>query len=483
MATVDLAWTDNSDNEDGFKVYRSEVSSPSFPGDYTEIADISSPNSETYTDSTAPTGTGLTYAVTAYNVDGESDATVASITTESGSGPELATASTTSATAAPAQSQTTAWTLSGGSVSPAVASSVSGAASTAAVVESSSAGALAAPVVALGSDENDILGVAATTSVLGGSGIASGTGTTGASGVSVGAYGSPSSGSVATSSAGTAATTGAWGLPSTVSPVSAAGSQAFRPQIQAQTPTSGGSAVSVVSGGTTVSTSGGLAASGVTETSAPAVPAYSLASPNVGYVLGESEVRAFASSASSEGLPLPGSGLYAASVAASPSSATVSGRTEPPVVVSGALAAGSVSGAVSGPIYGKSATEAVSDVETAEIYGFTVSGTGLSGVIAGAGPVVASPAVTISSGTAWTVSTADTSVFVATPSVGDMLRPGLAFAQITRAVSSPVVARKLITSRRSRGGEGGNSSSISGSSRTGSLRSSGVNSAEVRKRE
>lgn len=80
MATVQLSWTDNSDNEDGFRVYRSTTNSPSFPGDYTQI-DTTAADTTTYTDSSAPTGVTVFYAVTAFNAAGESDAATTSIKT------------------------------------------------------------------------------------------------------------------------------------------------------------------------------------------------------------------------------------------------------------------------------------------------------------------------------------------------------------------------------------------------------------------
>lgn len=80
MATVDLTWTDNSGNEGGFYVYRTTTSSPSFPDDYTKIG-TNGVNDTTYTDSNAPDGTTVHYAVTAYNSSGESSATTTSIQT------------------------------------------------------------------------------------------------------------------------------------------------------------------------------------------------------------------------------------------------------------------------------------------------------------------------------------------------------------------------------------------------------------------
>ena len=80
MATVDLSWTDNSSNEDGFQIYRTTTSSPSFPGDYTYIDTVGT-NTTTYSDSSSPDGDTVYYAVTAYNSAGESNAATTSIET------------------------------------------------------------------------------------------------------------------------------------------------------------------------------------------------------------------------------------------------------------------------------------------------------------------------------------------------------------------------------------------------------------------
>lgn len=96
MATVDLAWTDNSSSEDGFYIYRTTTSSPTFPDDYTQIdsvgADVTS-----YTDSNSPDDETVTYAVTAYNSDGESSETTGSIGTPVTGSASLAGSATVSA--------------------------------------------------------------------------------------------------------------------------------------------------------------------------------------------------------------------------------------------------------------------------------------------------------------------------------------------------------------------------------------------------
>jgi len=80
MATVDLSWTDNSDNEDEFRIYRSRTNSPSFPDDYIQINTVSS-NTTSYNDTTAPKDETVYYAVTAYNPAGESNSTTNNIFT------------------------------------------------------------------------------------------------------------------------------------------------------------------------------------------------------------------------------------------------------------------------------------------------------------------------------------------------------------------------------------------------------------------
>jgi hypothetical protein len=73
MPDIALSWTDNSDNEDGFRIYRSTVASPSFPSDYSQIATVGA-NTTSYTDTGVGTGE-FSYAVTAYNAAGESSET------------------------------------------------------------------------------------------------------------------------------------------------------------------------------------------------------------------------------------------------------------------------------------------------------------------------------------------------------------------------------------------------------------------------
>lgn len=67
---VALAWTDNSDYEANYDVFRSTDSSPDFPTDYTRIAALSA-NVTTYTD-TSPPGGLVHYAVRARNLTSNS---------------------------------------------------------------------------------------------------------------------------------------------------------------------------------------------------------------------------------------------------------------------------------------------------------------------------------------------------------------------------------------------------------------------------
>ena len=63
-----LSWTDNSDNEDGFKIERK---TPAIPGDnFGEIQQVG-PNVITYTD-TVTTGQERCYRVRAFNASGDS---------------------------------------------------------------------------------------------------------------------------------------------------------------------------------------------------------------------------------------------------------------------------------------------------------------------------------------------------------------------------------------------------------------------------
>jgi len=77
---VDLSWTDNASTEDEYRVYRTDVDSPAFPGDYTKIATLAA-DSTTYQDTTVSEGTTYSYAVTAWSNFGESSETTAAVTT------------------------------------------------------------------------------------------------------------------------------------------------------------------------------------------------------------------------------------------------------------------------------------------------------------------------------------------------------------------------------------------------------------------
>lgn len=72
---VKLSWTDNSDNEQGFKIYRSEDSGP-----FT-LLDTVGPNTTVYTDNTVQEKTLYHYRVTAYNAAGESAAASVTVAT------------------------------------------------------------------------------------------------------------------------------------------------------------------------------------------------------------------------------------------------------------------------------------------------------------------------------------------------------------------------------------------------------------------
>ena len=72
MPEVQLSWTDNSISEDGFYIYRSAASNPSFPGNYSQIGSVGA-NVTSYTDTNPPAPDTVYYIVTAYNQYGESD--------------------------------------------------------------------------------------------------------------------------------------------------------------------------------------------------------------------------------------------------------------------------------------------------------------------------------------------------------------------------------------------------------------------------
>ena len=86
MKNVVLNWTDNSDNEDGFKVYRRKSTEKGWTEVGTEGAGV-----ESHTD-TAATNTTYYYKVSAYNSGGESFSSAVKVTTGSITPPELLTA-------------------------------------------------------------------------------------------------------------------------------------------------------------------------------------------------------------------------------------------------------------------------------------------------------------------------------------------------------------------------------------------------------
>ena len=65
---IDLAWTDNSDNESGFRIERS----PDGITDWTQVADVSA-NHVSYSDGDLTCGKTFYYRVRAYNAGGNSD--------------------------------------------------------------------------------------------------------------------------------------------------------------------------------------------------------------------------------------------------------------------------------------------------------------------------------------------------------------------------------------------------------------------------
>ncbi|MBD3316163.1 MAG: carbohydrate-binding protein, partial [Chitinivibrionales bacterium] len=81
---IDLSWTDNADNEDGFRVYRNTSNSkPTDP--------ISTQTAETYGDEGLSSGTTYYYWVEAYNSDGVSSSITGTATTQEQIGTNLLT--------------------------------------------------------------------------------------------------------------------------------------------------------------------------------------------------------------------------------------------------------------------------------------------------------------------------------------------------------------------------------------------------------
>jgi len=72
---VELNWTDNSNIENSYNIYRSTNDSPTFPSDYTKI-DTVGKDITSYNDTDAPFGGVGSYAVTAKNSGGESAPTI-----------------------------------------------------------------------------------------------------------------------------------------------------------------------------------------------------------------------------------------------------------------------------------------------------------------------------------------------------------------------------------------------------------------------
>lgn len=68
---ISLSWTDNSNSEDGCRIYRAQTSG-SATTDYTQINTVGA-NTSSYTDTALEDGERYYYRVTAYNAGGESD--------------------------------------------------------------------------------------------------------------------------------------------------------------------------------------------------------------------------------------------------------------------------------------------------------------------------------------------------------------------------------------------------------------------------
>ena len=69
-ATVTLAWTDSAVGEDGYRIYRSSLSSPTFPDDFTVLTETQ-PDTETHNDDSAAFDESYEYRVAAFEGDGE----------------------------------------------------------------------------------------------------------------------------------------------------------------------------------------------------------------------------------------------------------------------------------------------------------------------------------------------------------------------------------------------------------------------------
>lgn len=74
---VELSWSDDSKNEEGFKVYRSlDVN----PADFKEIATVDQ-SVTSFSDYTISPETAYLYKVSAFNAGGESDSNILSVQT------------------------------------------------------------------------------------------------------------------------------------------------------------------------------------------------------------------------------------------------------------------------------------------------------------------------------------------------------------------------------------------------------------------
>ncbi|MEM6429476.1 MAG: fasciclin domain-containing protein, partial [Deinococcota bacterium] len=65
-----VSWTDNSDDEAGFRIYRESVGTSALATQQTEIAEVGA-NVTSYTDTDVMTGVSYTYSVSAFNEDGD----------------------------------------------------------------------------------------------------------------------------------------------------------------------------------------------------------------------------------------------------------------------------------------------------------------------------------------------------------------------------------------------------------------------------
>ncbi|MBN1671540.1 MAG: fibronectin type III domain-containing protein [Kiritimatiellae bacterium] len=124
---IDLAWTDNSNNETGFKIDRRKSGTTTWERIATPGA-----NATAYSDSDLPAGTKFYYMVKAYNAAGNSDySNLADATTQAGTTPPSIAVSTTSVSVSCAEGQDApdatfqVWNGGGGSLAYSVVESTS----------------------------------------------------------------------------------------------------------------------------------------------------------------------------------------------------------------------------------------------------------------------------------------------------------------------------------------------------------------------